>query len=160
MTDNVNVPRGYEYRLFGINGEVVQDWTWYGETIPEGASATIEFRPLYLAAAQPEAPKVEQEPVGIATDMAGTNGGFTKVVFEASSVPAGTKLYTHSAPASDELLEALEEARTTISMLKRNVVSEINNHDGFFRWEGVPDALQARIDAINTTLAKHKGPQS
>lgn len=49
-------PRGYEYRLFGQDGNVVQDWTWYGETIPDGESKVIEFRPLYLATQQ-EQPK-------------------------------------------------------------------------------------------------------
>lgn len=51
-----NEPRGYEYRLFGLDGRVVQDWTWYGEFIPSGDSKVIEFRPLYLATQQ-EQPK-------------------------------------------------------------------------------------------------------
>lgn len=45
--------------------------------------------------------------------------------------------------------EVLSEAKTTLAMLKRNVTTEIAKHDGLFRWEGVPEAIQARLDAID-----------
>jgi len=35
------------------------------------------------------------EPMGEATTMPGTGGGFTMAVFNAVNVPTGTKLYTH-----------------------------------------------------------------
>lgn len=50
------------------------------------------------------------------------------------------------------LLTALTEARTTLLMLKRNVETEIRSHDGLFRWEGVPEAIQTRIDQCTTII--------
>jgi len=60
-----------------------------------------------------------------------------------------------SPPVSErerELEGALREARTTLSMLRRNVASEIKNHDGLFRWEGVPEAIDSRVSDIDRAL--------
>ena len=60
------------------------------------------------AAPQPpvvEQPKGEQEPVGEAGSMPGTDG-FTMACFRASDVPVGTKLYTHPQPQREPLTEA------------------------------------------------------
>lgn len=47
-------------------------------------------------------PQVEQEPVGEAGSMPGTDG-FTMACFRASDVPVGTKLYTHPQPPRQPL---------------------------------------------------------
>jgi hypothetical protein len=47
---------------------------------------------------------------------------------------------------------ALEQTAITLRMLKRNVETEINRHEGLHRWEGVPEAIQARIDDASATL--------
>lgn len=52
---------------------------------------------------------------------------------------------------------ALTEARTTLAMLKRNVVTEIARHDGLLRWEGVPEAIQARIDECDAAITRADG---
>lgn len=61
--------------------------------------------------------------------------------------------------AQSDILHALTEASTTIAMLRRNVVTEIEKHDGLFRWEGVPEALQARIVQCDAALARARGEQ-
>ena len=61
--------------------------------------------------------------------------------------------------AAPDLLEALEQARTTIAMLRRNVVTEIERHDGLFRWEGVPEVLQFRIDQCDAAIARASSPE-
>ena len=59
--------------------------------------------------------------------------------------------------AAPDLLEALTEARTTLAMLKRSVVTEIARHDGLLRWEGVPEAIQARIDECDAAITRADG---
>jgi hypothetical protein len=54
------------------------------------------------------------------------------------------------------VLEALAEARVTLLILKRNVETEIRSHDGLFRWEGVPEAIQTRIDQCSAIIAASK----
>lgn len=54
------------------------------------------------------------------------------------------------------LREALEQSTVTLRMLKRNVETEIKFHDGLFRWEGVPDAIQYRIDQSSSALRQSK----
>ena len=51
-----------------------------------------------------EQPQVEQETVGEAGSMPGTDG-FTMARFRASDVPVGTKLYTHPQPKREPLTE-------------------------------------------------------
>ena len=61
--------------------------------------------------------------------------------------PTGTKLYTHPAPASDELLEDLGGG---------DVIALVDPE----RWDH-PDAPQlAYANGWNNAIAKHKGPQS
>jgi hypothetical protein len=45
------------------------------------------------------------------------------------------------------LCEELREARTTISVLRTQIMVEVNR--GVDRWEGVPEKLRERLDAIN-----------
>lgn len=54
--------------------------------------------------------------------------------------------------AGPQLLSALTESRTTLLMLKRNVETEIRSHDGLFRWEGVPEAIQAQIAQCDAAI--------
>jgi hypothetical protein len=61
-----------------------------------------EVNSLIAALAQPQG---EQEPVGEAGSMPGTDG-FTMACFRASDVPVGTKLYTHPQPQREPLTEA------------------------------------------------------
>jgi len=49
------------------------------------------------------APDTSAEPVGVAGEMPGSNGGFSMSVFRAIDVPVGTKLYTNPAPSPDGL---------------------------------------------------------
>lgn len=61
-----------------------------------------------------------------------------------------------SAPA---LLEALEEARTVLSITRTNIMCEINRcadpRDS--RWEGVPEILKERIAKIDAAISLAKG---
>jgi hypothetical protein len=62
--------------------------------------------------------------------------------------------------ANREMREALEQSTITLRMLKRNVETEIKRHDGLFRWEGVPEAIQVRIDqaeAARSALTTQRG---
>lgn len=55
----------------------------------------------------------------------------------------------------EDLLVDLQEARTTISILRTQIMVEIGR--GQDRWEGVPDKLKERIDAIDAAIAKALG---
>lgn len=58
--------------------------------------------------------------------------------------------------AAPELYEALTEARTTLSILRTQVMVEIGrcSDPSESRWEGVPEKLKDRLDAIDAALAK------
>ncbi len=49
----------------------------------------------------------------------------------------------------------LAEARTSLSILRTQVMVEINR--GVERWEGVPEKLKERIDAVDAALALVSG---
>lgn len=69
--------------------------------------ASYIYRAMLAAAPQPpvvEQPQGEQEMVGEAGSMPGTDG-FTMACFRASDVPAGTKLYTHPQPPRQPLTD-------------------------------------------------------
>jgi hypothetical protein len=72
----------------------------------------------------------------------------------------GTSVASEPKPSVEveRLREALEEAVVTLKLLKRNVENEIRNHDGLFRWEGVPEAIQARIDQSRAALSRKQEP--
>jgi hypothetical protein len=55
----------------------------------------------------------------------------------------------------DELRRELREARTTISLNRTDIMSEIRR--GNDRWEGVPEILKARLDSIDAILSKFGG---
>lgn len=101
-----------------------------------------ELQFILDAFSQPEAPKVEQEPVAYVSRKGFTTGGlvWTKEGRDAD-LPDETKLYTHPAPSS-ELLEALwrieDMAPATCETTLAHQMAEI-----------------ARI-----AIVKHKGPQS
>lgn len=61
--------------------------------------------------------------------------------------------------AAPELLSELTEARTTISILRTQVTVEIGRcaNPSESRWEGVPEKLKERIDAIDAAIAKATG---
>lgn len=91
--------------------DVVTDTIWV-----EGTDPLSVVDALMLAAERLEnieAPKGEQEPVGqIVNASSVTPINRNEVQWSDGRMPkVGTKLYTHPAPASDELLEALVEAR-------------------------------------------------
>ncbi len=50
------------------------------------------------------------------------------------------------------LIDELREARTTLSILRTQVMVELNR--GVERWEGVPEALRFRLDAIDAILGE------
>ena len=57
--------------------------------------------------------------------------------------------------AAPELLDELTEARTTLSILRTQVMVELNR--GIERWEGVPEKLKERLDTIGAATAKARG---
>lgn len=59
--------------------------------------------------------------------------------------------------ANRKMREALEQSTITLRMLKRNVETEIKHHDGLFRWEGVPEAIQVSIDQSRSALTTQRG---
>jgi len=54
--------------------------------------------------------------------------------------------------AAPDLLDELREARTTLNIVRTQIMVEIAG--GRERWEGVPDALQTRLNAIDAAIAK------
>lgn len=58
--------------------------------------------------------------------------------------------------AAPDMLEALSEARTTISILRTQVMVDIGRcaDPRESRWEGVPEKLKERLDAIDAARAK------
>jgi hypothetical protein len=58
--------------------------------------------------------------------------------------------------AAPELYAELTEARTTLSILRTQVMVEIGRcpDPSESRWEGVPEKLKDRLDAIDAALAK------
>lgn len=54
-----------------------------------------------------------------------------------------------------ELIDAATEIRTSLSLTRSNVMTEIKR--GAKRWDGVPELLQTRIDAFDAALARVKG---
>lgn len=54
-----------------------------------------------------------------------------------------------------ELMEAASQIRTTLSLTRSNVLTEIKR--GATQWEGVPELLQARIETFDATLARVRG---
>jgi len=64
----------------------------------------------------------------------------------------------HLIAAAPEMKEALEEARTTLSVTRTNIMVEMKRSEGAaYRFEGVPEILKARIDAIDAAIAKANG---
>ena len=54
-----------------------------------------------------------------------------------------------------ELIEAASEIRTSLSLTRSNVLTEIKR--GATQWDGVPELLQARIKAFDGALARVTG---
>jgi hypothetical protein len=61
-----------------------------------------------------------------------------------------------------ELVEALREARTTISITRTNAMSEIGRcaDPSESRWAGVPEQLAKRIAAIDAAITRATGAAS
>lgn len=57
--------------------------------------------------------------------------------------------------ASADLLSELREARTTLSVLRTQVMVEIGR--GHEQWDGVPEKLKERLDAIDAAIAAATG---
>lgn len=55
----------------------------------------------------------------------------------------------------DRLRVELSEARTTLAITRTQIMVELNR--GVDRWEGVPEALKLRLDAIDAAIAKALG---
>ena len=106
-----------------------------------------------IAQAQPldlPAEPAGEEPVGEAAPMAGSNGGFTMVAFEARKVPAGTKLYTRPADPRnpDRLVEAFVASLTNNGRNRDTMLSI--NHDEL-------RALVAKASATPDKLGGEEG---
>ena len=116
----------------------------------------IHLDPCCPYCPDPEAPKVEQEPVAWQATFEPTGQAVT--LYRDPTGMEGwidvTPLYTHPAPASDELLEALKPFADAAEDLDEAETGSI--------WER-PSAMS--IDASDLRraaklYAKHKGPQS
>ncbi|MFA6043586.1 MAG: hypothetical protein WC718_01260 [Phycisphaerales bacterium] len=57
--------------------------------------------------------------------------------------------------AAPDMLEALAEARITLSMLRTQVSIEIGS--GVDRWEGVPPKIAEQLATIDVAIAKARG---
>lgn len=66
------------------------------------------------------------------------------------------KMFVHAVNSHHDLIEALREARTELSITRTNIMCEINRctdpRDS--RWEGVPEILKERIAKIDAILTK------
>lgn len=64
--------------------------------------------------------------------------------------------------AAPALIEALEEARTTLSLTRTNIMVEIGRcaDPSESRWEGVPELLKERLNQIDAALSLAKGGQA
>ena len=64
--------------------------------------------------------------------------------------------------AAPELLTELVEARTTLSILRTQVMVEIGRcaDPSESRWEGVPEKLKERLDAMDAAITRATGAQS
>ena len=101
------------------------------------------LKDIFRITAEAEAPKVEQEPVARVVSAHGDPEAFgereIEVLKDLSGIPYDTPLYT-SAPASDELLEALGKLVTD--------------------WHGDKLSTAGVMNGIDALIAKHKRPQS
>lgn len=79
-------------------------------------------------------------------DICQTKGGF-----ESDTARANARLIA----AAPDLAAELREARTTIAITRTQIMVELNR--GVERWDGVPEALKLRLDAIDGVLAKALG---
>ncbi|MGN6063803.1 hypothetical protein [Brevundimonas diminuta] len=62
--------------------------------------------------------------------------------------------------AAPDLLEALIEARLTLSLTRTNIMVEMKKSEGAaYRWEGVPELLANRIAQCDAAIARARGEQ-
>lgn len=61
--------------------------------------------------------------------------------------------------AAPDLLEALKEARTSLSITRTNIVTEIGRcaDPSESRWAGVPELLKKRLDKIDAAISRAEG---
>lgn len=60
--------------------------------------------------------------------------------------------------AAPDLLEALTEARLTLSLTRTNIMVEVKKSEGAaYRWEGVPELLANRIAHIDAAITRATG---
>jgi hypothetical protein len=58
--------------------------------------------------------------------------------------------------AAPDLLRELREARTTLSLTRSNIMVEMKRGRDY-QWAGVPEILQARIDAMDAAIIRAAG---
>lgn len=62
--------------------------------------------------------------------------------------------------SAPDLLEALIEARLTLSLTRTNIMVEMKKSEGAaYRWEGVPELLANRIAQCDAAIARARGEQ-
>lgn len=132
---------------------------WDG-TPEQHAKSLPEAMKGWAVPAQPKAPKVEQEPAGYIDPnvLQGMRVGRYRdatIYPTCSSAGVGSTqpLYTHPAPVSDELLEALEAIKRVAEMSKKPFMG-LTQGERAISSCGV---ISAHVDRL---IAKHKGPQS
>lgn len=114
-------------------------------------------------AAQPEAPKVEQEPVAWRYRTAPhRQWHFTSsrmdAGYEAEDGSEVQPLYTHPTPARDELLEAVEALLDTADREgSRMRFGDVGEDD---QWIDYMEVGKIELDRLQLLITKHKGPQS
>lgn len=80
---------------------------------PEGWLKTFGYEQFALAIIAEFVPQSDEEPVGRAYPLAGSEGGFTMCVWRSSEVPIGTPVYAHQAVAKtalDSFIDDVEAA--------------------------------------------------
>lgn len=153
MTDTVNVPREPTSEMLdaAVNRA---GYTEYGPLVPESLIPEI-WRAMIAAA-----PKVEQEPVAWRYRTA----PHRQWHFTSSRMDAGYEeedgsevqpLYTHPAPASDELLsKVIGISDDDLEALRS--AANLEYYAGLDKWGEALERIYRRLSSI----AKHKGPQS
>lgn len=74
----------------------------------------------------------------------------------ASRIDTAERQAGYDRQTARELARELSEARTTLSVLRTQIMVEIGRSadPSESRWEGVPDNLKERLDSIDTLLAR------
>lgn len=88
-----------------------------------------------------------------------SNYGEVGHAYFVSSMPEGmADANAYLMAAAPDLLEALTEARLTLSLTRTNIMVEMKKSEGAaYRWEGVPELLANRIAQCDAAIHRATG---